>query len=161
MTTFHQPPYQADGLYDPSYEHDACGVALVARLDNTATREVVDKALMALENLEHRGATGADSKTGDGAGILTQMPDAFLREQVGFELPELGRYAVAMCFLPTNPSVRGKIEELLELNVRVEGQEVLGWRDVPIDEDYVGTTANRTRPYIRQLFDAARGVCED
>ena len=77
MTTFHQPPYQADGLYDPRYEHDACGVALVARLDNQATREVVDKALMALENLEHRGATGADSKSGDGAGILTQMPDTF------------------------------------------------------------------------------------
>src|SRR5215213_1422003 len=160
MTTFHQPPYQADGLYDPRYEHDACGVALVARLDNTSTREVVDKALMALENLEHRGATGADSKSGDGAGILTQMPDAFLRGQVEFELPEVGRYGVAMCFLPTNPAVRAKIENLLEVNVRVEGQQVLGWRDVPIDEEYVGSTANRTRPFIRQLFVAAPDECE-
>src|SRR5215213_5999295 len=160
MTTFHQPPYQADGLYDPRYEHDACGVALVARLDNTSTREVVDKALMALENLEHRGATGADSKSGDGAGILTQMPDVFLREQVEFELPEVGRYGVAMCFLPTNPAVRAKIENLLEVNVRVEGQQVLGWRDVPIDEEYVGSTANRTRPFIRQLFVAAPDECE-
>jgi glutamate synthase (NADPH/NADH) large chain/glutamate synthase (ferredoxin) len=160
MTTFHQPPYQADGLYDPKYEHDACGVALVARLDNEATREVVDKALMALENLEHRGATGADSKSGDGAGILTQMPDAFLREQVDFELPEAGRYGVAMCFLPTNEAIRAKIEALLELNTRVEGQEVLGWRDVPFDEEFVGSTANRTRPVMRQLFVGARGVCE-
>jgi glutamate synthase (NADPH/NADH) large chain/glutamate synthase (ferredoxin) len=157
MTTSHQPPYQADGLYDPRYEHDACGVALVARLDNHATREVVDKALMALENLEHRGATGADSRSGDGAGILTQMPDAFLRGEVDFELPEPGRYGVAMCFLPTNPSVRAKIQDLLELNVRVEGQEVLGWRDVPIDEEHVGVTANRTRPVIRQLFVGAGG----
>src|SRR4051812_3590546 len=160
MTTFHQPPYQADGLYDPRYEHDACGVALVARLDNQATREVVDKALMALENLEHRGATGADSKSGDGAGILTQMPDAFLREEVDFELPPVGGYGVAMCFLPTNAAVRTKIEALLELNTRVEGQEVLGWRDIPIDETFVGSTANRTRPVMRQLFVAARGDCE-
>ena len=160
MTTPLQPPHQADGLYDSRFEHDACGVALVARLDNEPTREVVEKALGALENLEHRGATGADARTGDGAGILTQMPDAFLRSQVGFELPEPGRYAVAMCFLPTNPAVRAKIEALLEHNVRAEGQEVLGWRDVPVDEEFVGTTANRTRPYIRQLFVAARGACE-
>jgi glutamate synthase domain-containing protein 1 len=159
MTTFHQPPYQADGLYDPRFEHDACGVALVARLDNQATREVVDKALMALENLEHRGATGADSKSGDGAGILTQMPDAFLREEVDFELPPAGAYGVAMCFLPTNPAVRAKIEGLLELNVRVEGQEVLGWRDLPLDEEHVGSTANRTRPCMRQLFVGAKGDC--
>ena len=159
MTTFHQPPYQADGLYDPRYEHDACGVALVARLDNQATREVVDKALMALENLEHRGATGADSKSGDGAGILTQMPDAFLREEVDFDLPPAGTYGVAMCFLPTNPAVRTKIEALLELNVRVEGQEVLGWRDLPLDEEQVGSTANRTRPCMRQLFVGAKDEC--
>src|ERR671927_146046 len=114
MTTSSKPPYQADGLYDSRYEHDACGVALVARLDDVKTRDVVDKALLALENLEHRGATGADARTGDGAGILTQMPDAFLREAVDFELPAVGRYGVAMCFLPTNEAVRAKIEALLE-----------------------------------------------
>jgi hypothetical protein len=121
---------QAAGLYDPRYEHDACGVALVARLDDRPTRQVVDMALSALANLEHRGATGADARTGDGAGILTQLPDAFLRAVVPFELPARGRYAVASVFLPTDRVRREKLEALLELNVRVEGQRVLGWRDV-------------------------------
>jgi glutamate synthase domain-containing protein 2/glutamate synthase domain-containing protein 1/glutamate synthase domain-containing protein 3 len=153
--TFASTPPQASGLYDPSYEHDACGVALVARLDDRPTREVVDKALLALENLEHRGATGADPLTGDGAGILMQMPDAFLRGVVDFELPARGKYGVAVCFLPRNLELRTKLEELVEHTARVEGQRVLGWRDVPIDEEHVGSTANRTRPHIRQFFVAA------
>jgi glutamate synthase (NADPH/NADH) large chain/glutamate synthase (ferredoxin) len=148
-------PPQADGLYDPRYEHDACGVALVARLDNRPTHQVVDQALTALENLEHRGAAGADKHTGDGAGVLVQMPDRFLRSVVDFELPEPGRYGVAMCFLPRDAARRDKLEALLERNVRIEGQIVLGWRDVPIDEAHVGSTANATRPEIRQLFIAA------
>ena len=104
-----QPP-QADGLYDPRFEHDACGVAMVARLDNRPTHEVVDRALVALDNLEHRGAEGADIRTGDGAGILVQMPDAFLRAAVEFDLPPLGDYGVVQCFLPTDPTRREKIE---------------------------------------------------
>jgi len=146
------PPPQAAGLYDPRYEHDACGVALVARLDNVACHDVVDLGLKAVENLEHRGATGADSRTGDGAGILLQMPDAFFRAVVDFELPDRGRYGVAVCFLPTNEYRRAKLEELLELNVRVEGQRVLGWRDIPVDLDHVGKTADETRPVMRQLL---------
>src|SRR4051812_23622149 len=153
MTIFHLP--QADGLYDPRYEHDACGVAMVARLDNAPDHGVVDRALTALENLEHRGAEGADIRTGDGAGILVQLPDAFFRAVAGFELPEAGRYGVAMCLLPRDPARRRKLEELLELNVRIEGQRVLGWRDVPVDEDHVGDTANRARPFMRQLFVGA------
>ena len=145
-------PPQADGLYDPRYEHDACGVAMVARLDNVPGHDVVDKALEALDNLEHRGAEGADVRTGDGAGILLQLPHAFFRATVDFELPEPGRYGVCVCFLPRDEVHRRQIEELLELNVRVEGQRVLGWRDVPIDEDHVGDTANASRPHIRQLF---------
>jgi glutamate synthase domain-containing protein 2/glutamate synthase domain-containing protein 1/glutamate synthase domain-containing protein 3 len=143
---------QADGLYDPSYEHDACGVAMVARLDNKPDHTVLVKALTALDNLEHRGAEGADVRTGDGAGILTQLPHAFFRGVVDFELPEPGRYGVAMCFLPRDPAVRAKIQQLVETNVRVEGQRILGWRDVPIDERFVGETANRARPHISQLF---------
>src|SRR3954471_22711476 len=155
LMTFHTKPPQADGLYDPRYEHDACGVAMIARLDNEPRHEVVDKALTALDNLEHRGAEGADTKTGDGAGILLQVPDAFFRGACEFELPPAGQYGVGVCFFPTDDVRRAKLEELLELNVRIEGQEVLGWRDVPVDEDHVGGTANQTRPYIKQLFIGA------
>src|SRR4051812_25835941 len=144
--THHTQPPQADGLYDPAYEHDACGVAMVARLDDAPTHEVVQRALEALDNLEHRGAEGADVRTGDGAGILTQLPHEFFRGVVDFELPEPGRYGVAVCFLPRDPDLRRKVEHLLELNVRVEGQHVLGWRDVPVDLDHVGETADRSRP---------------
>jgi glutamate synthase domain-containing protein 2/glutamate synthase domain-containing protein 1/glutamate synthase domain-containing protein 3 len=155
-------PPQADGLYDPTYEHDACGVALVARLDNVPTHDVVEKGLRAVENLEHRGATGADPRTGDGAGMLLQMPDRFFRASVDFELPPLGRYGVAVCFLPTDAQRRGKLEDLLELNVRVEGQHVIGWRDVPIDTDHVGETADETRPVMRQLLvEAGPGFQND
>jgi len=145
-------PPQADGLYDPTYEHDACGVALVARLDNVPSHEVVEKGLQAVENLAHRGATGADPRTGDGAGMLLQMPDKFFRATVDFELPPLGQYGVAVCFLPTDPERRGKLEDLLELNTRVEGQHVIGWRDVPVDTEHVGDTANESRPVMRQLL---------
>ena len=89
---------------------------------------------------------------GDGAGMLLQMPDAFFRAIVDFELPPLGRYGVAVCFLPTDDKRRGKLEDLLELNVRVEGQHVIGWRDIPIDAEHVGETANETRPVMRQLL---------
>jgi glutamate synthase domain-containing protein 2/glutamate synthase domain-containing protein 1/glutamate synthase domain-containing protein 3 len=146
------PPPKADGLYHPRYEHDACGVALVARLNNKPVHEVVEKGLQAVENLEHRGATGADARTGDGAGMLLQMPHAFFRASVDFELPDPGRYGVAVCFLPTDPARRSKLEALLELNVRIEGQRVLGWRDIPVDTDHVGETADRTRPVMRQLL---------
>ncbi|MEA2323520.1 MAG: glutamate synthase large chain, partial [Solirubrobacteraceae bacterium] len=154
-------PPQADGLYDPSFEHDACGVAMVARLDNDATHEVVERALEALANLEHRGAEGADVRTGDGAGILVQMPDAFFRGVVDFDLPEAGRYGVGMCFLPRDETHRAKLEQLIERNVRAEGQVLLGWRDVPIDEAHVGDSANASRPHIRQVFVGAGPGYED
>src|SRR3954447_11540897 len=153
---------QADGLYDPRYEHDACGVAMVARLDNQPDHGVIDRALTALDNLEHRGAEGADIRTGDGAGILVQVPDAFFRAVVDFELPPPGQYGVAVCFLPRDAAQRRKIEQLLELNVRIEGQKLLGWRDVPVDLEHVGDTANASRPQIRQLFiGAGAGFAED
>ena len=158
----HTKPPQADGLYDPRYEHDACGVAMIARLDNRPGHDVVTKALTALDNLEHRGAEGADTKTGDGAGILMQLPDAFFRGVCDFELPPTGQYGVGFCFFPDDPERRGKLEQLLELNVRIEGQQVLGWRDVPVDEQHVGDTANRSRPFMRQLFvGAGAGFTDD
>jgi glutamate synthase (NADPH/NADH) large chain/glutamate synthase (ferredoxin) len=149
-----QPP-QAVGLYDPRFEHDACGVGMVARLDNVPTHEVVTRAITALENLEHRGATGADPCTGDGAGILMQMPDELLRAVVDFELPPAGRYGVLMCFLPTDDVTRARLEALLERIVQDEGQRLLGWREVPIDEQHTGEVAAACRPVIRQLFVGA------
>ncbi len=160
MTMMLKPP-KADGLYDPRFEHDACGVAMVARLDNVPSHDVIIRALEALDNLEHRGAEGADVNTGDGAGIVVKIPDAFFREVCPFELPEAGGYGVGVCFLPRDPALRRKIEELLELNVRVEGQRVLGWRDVPVDAGHVGETADRSRPHIRQLFIGGREGLRD
>ena len=158
---FSRIPAHAEGLYDPRYEHDACGVAMVARLDNEPRHDVIVKALEALDNLEHRGAEGADVRTGDGAGILVQLPHAFFRGVVDFELPAPGRYGVAMCFLPRDRALSARIEALLELNARVEGQRVLGWRDVPVDESHVGDTANASRPVVRQLFIEAGPGFED
>jgi glutamate synthase (NADPH/NADH) large chain/glutamate synthase (ferredoxin) len=146
---------RAAGLYDPRYEHDACGVGLVARLDNQPTHEVIERAITALENLEHRGAAGADPRTGDGAGMLIQMPDEFFRAVSGVELPERGRYGVAVCFLPSDSAERSELEQLLERTATAEGQRVLGWRDVPVDPEHVGTTAGAARPLIRQLFVGA------
>jgi glutamate synthase domain-containing protein 2/glutamate synthase domain-containing protein 1/glutamate synthase domain-containing protein 3 len=149
-----QPP-RAVGLYDPRYEHDACGVGMVARLDNEPTHEVITRAITALENLEHRGANGADPHTGDGAGILIQMPDELLRAVVDFELPARGAYGVLMCFLPTDDDARASLEALLERTVEAEGQRLLGWRDVPIDVQHTGEVAGGCRPVIRQLFVGA------
>jgi glutamate synthase (NADPH/NADH) large chain/glutamate synthase (ferredoxin) len=135
---------------------------MVARLDNTPTHEVVTRALAALENLEHRGASGADPLTGDGAGILMQMPDELLRAVAGFELPSLGAYGVFMCFLPTDGSARARIEALLDRTVSEEGQRVLGWRDVPVCPEHTGVTAAACRPVIRQLFvGSADGLEQD
>ncbi len=149
-----QPP-KAVGLYDPTFEHDACGVGMVARLDNLPTHEVISRAITALENLEHRGANGADPGTGDGAGILMQMPDELLRAVVDFELPPAGAYGVLMCFLPNDPDVRERLEALLERSVQELGQRLLGWRDVPINVEETGEVAAACRPVIRQLFVGA------
>ena len=158
MTSHTMQPPKAVGLYDPRFEHDACGVGMVARLDNQPTHEVIRRAITALENLEHRGATGADPCTGDGAGILMQMPDELLRAVVDFELPPLGRYGVLMCFLPTEPAARQSLEALLEQTVTAEGQRLLGWRDVPVREEHTGEVAAACRPVIRQLFVGAEGA---
>ncbi|KNX37276.1 glutamate synthase large subunit [Luteipulveratus halotolerans] len=146
---------QAEGLYDPAQEHDACGVAMVATMRGSAGHDIVDHALTALRNLEHRGATGADPAVGDGAGILTQVPDAFLREVVDFDLPEAGSYAVGLAFLPTDPDSQWHIGEQLDVLAAEEGLRVIGWRDVPTDPTLVGQMALDTMPVFRQVFVAA------
>jgi glutamate synthase (ferredoxin) len=147
------PPKQ--GLYDPRHEHDACGVGFIVDLRARASHDLVQKALQILRNLEHRGACGCEANTGDGAGILLQMPHRFLAGQcqtLGIHLPEPGHYGVAMVFLPTNPADRLRCEQLFEQVVRREGQRVLGWRDVPTDNSRLGPTARAGQPCIRQLF---------
>jgi glutamate synthase (NADPH) large chain len=141
------------GLFDPSYEHDACGVAFVARLGAPASHETISRALWALENLEHRGAAGADPDSGDGAGILVGVPDAFLRAEVGFELPEPSGYGVAVCFLPRVDGDRAR--QRIEGVVEDEGQRVLGWREVPVVDEACGTSARAVAPRIEQLFIGA------
>jgi glutamate synthase domain-containing protein 2/glutamate synthase domain-containing protein 1/glutamate synthase domain-containing protein 3 len=154
-------PPGAAGLYDPSYEHDACGIALVAKLRGEASHAVVEKALDALEHLEHRGAEGADPSTGDGAGILLQLPDTFMRAVAGVELPPPGLYGVGVCYLPTDPERRTELAALIEETVAAEGQRVLGWREVPVDERHVGTTAGAAAPTIRQILIGAANSIVD
>ncbi|MDQ1489243.1 MAG: hypothetical protein QOJ23_1757, partial [Actinomycetota bacterium] len=143
------------GLYDARYEHDGCGVALVARLDGLPSHEAVRRGLTALANMEHRGAEGADADTGDGAGMLVQIPDRFFRAVADFPLPEAGRYAVAVCFLPTDDRRRQTLEWLLVEKLTDVGLEILAWRDVPVRPEAAGRVARTTAPVIRQLFVAA------
>jgi glutamate synthase domain-containing protein 2/glutamate synthase domain-containing protein 1/glutamate synthase domain-containing protein 3 len=138
-----------------------CGVGLVARLDARACHETIARALTVLANLEHRGAAGADADTGDGAGILLQLPDAFLRASVPWELPRPGRYGVGVCFLPQLGRRRAELEQLLEETVAAEGQVVLGWRDVPVRPGEAGRQAGLFAPVIRQLFVGAADDVDD
>jgi glutamate synthase domain-containing protein 2/glutamate synthase domain-containing protein 1/glutamate synthase domain-containing protein 3 len=149
---------ERSGLYDAAYEHDACGVAFVARLDGRASHETVRRALQALSNLEHRGASGADADSGDGAGIMIQLPDALFRASVA-GLPSPGRYGVGAFFLPLDESRRAELEALVERTVGDEGQRFLGWRDVPVDLSQAGTVAAGVAPCIRQaVIGAADGL---
>jgi glutamate synthase domain-containing protein 2/glutamate synthase domain-containing protein 1/glutamate synthase domain-containing protein 3 len=148
-------PPQAAGLYHPENEHDACGVAFVAKLTDAPDHGVVDRALYALENLEHRGAAGADPTTGDGAGILLQLPDGFFRAVAGFELPPAGRYGVGVCFLPHDEALRDRLVAQVERAIADEGQRVLGWREVPVDPEHVGVVAGKAAPLIRQVLIGA------
>ncbi|WP_406144397.1 glutamate synthase large subunit [Streptomyces anulatus] len=140
------------GMYDPRNEHDACGVGFVATLTGVASHELVEQALTVLRNLEHRGATGSEPDSGDGAGILCQVPDAFLRAETPFELPEAGSYAVGIAFLPSDDSTEAvrTIEEI----AAQEGLKVLGWRDVPVTPALLGNGARATMPEFRQVFVA-------
>lgn len=142
----------AQGMYNPAFEKDACGLAMVATLRGHAGHDIVQLALEALRNLEHRGAIGSDAGTGDGAGILTQMPDAFLREVVDFDLPPAGEYAAGMAFLPLDETARGEIKAGVEGIALSEGLTVLGWRDVPTEQEHLGKLAHDARPAFEQLF---------
>ncbi len=153
----HRNRFHRQGLYEPTCEHDACGVGFVVDIDGVARHEIVEQGLRVLENLSHRGATGADKDTGDGAGILIQVPDAFLRgqcETLKIRLPAAGAYGAGMFFLPRDPARRAACEAVVEKTVREEGGAFLGWRDVPVDPSVLGARARREQPFIRQAFAA-------
>ncbi|MFH0921923.1 MAG: glutamate synthase large subunit [Fibrobacterota bacterium] len=162
MNDFH-PPLTANaagvrkavGLYNPAYEHDSCGVGLVARIDGVPCHSVIEDGLQVLINLEHRGAKGGDKRTGDGSGIMVRIPDAFFRRELAVRkiiLPSAGNYAAAMIFLPSQKKLRAVCEEVFERIVIEEGGAFLGWRDMPFNESALGDLARSTQPGIRQAF---------
>lgn len=143
------------GLYDPQFEHDACGVGFVANIKGKKSHEIVEQALTVLANLDHRGAVGCEHNTGDGAGILLQMPDAFLRKvcaPLGIRLPEPGEYGVAMLFTSPKATERNSARHIMERIIAEEGVQIIGWRDVPTDNSTLGDTAKAGEPMVRQLF---------
>ncbi|MEV0732079.1 glutamate synthase large subunit [Polymorphospora sp. NPDC050346] len=155
-----RPGGPAQGLYDPTFEHDACGVAFVADLNGRRSHAVVAKGLSALCRLDHRGARGAEHNTGDGAGIMLQVPDEFLRDVVDFPLPPAGQYATGLAFLPDDDEAAARAATILNKYALVEGAEILGWRDVPVNPDDLGETALAARPRIRQVFLAAERLTD-
>ena len=156
---------QRQGMYDPSFEHDACGVAFLATLTGMPSHRIVADALTALRNLEHRGATGSEPDSGDGAGILIQVPDAFLRQSVDFALPAAGAYAVGIAFLPQEAEGIAEVKAVVDEIASDEGLTVLGWRPLPTDASMIGRTAASVMPTFEQLFvshpSGASGIALD
>ncbi|NLF40596.1 glutamate synthase large subunit [bacterium] len=143
------------GLYDPQYEHDSCGVGFVAHLDATPHHDLVEQAIQVLANLEHRGAVGGDKATGDGAGLLLQLPDVFLRRAcagLNVKLPGPGDYGAGMLFMPRDAALARRCRAAVENAVDAEGCSVLGWRDVPVDNTHLGEFSRSTQPGIAQVF---------
>ena len=156
------PPKQ--GLYDPQFEHDACGVGFLVNIKGKKSHKIIKDALTILLNLDHRGACGCEANTGDGAGILIQMPDKFLRkacEAVKIKLPKYGEYGVGMVFLPQDKTERRNCEKIFEQIVAEEGQALLGWRTVPTDNSSLGNTAKAVEPVMRQIFIAKNPAITD
>ena len=152
------------GLYDPRFEHDACGVGLVADIKGRRSHDIIDKGIEALVNLGHRGAAGADRETGDGAGVMIQMPHEFFAKEaarLGVDLPDAGDYGVGTVFLPRGADERTRCERIIEHTIRKEGCRFLGWRDVPVNPDAIGELAKRSMPPIRQFFVGAPSANAD
>jgi glutamate synthase (NADPH) large chain len=154
----------AQGLYHPAREHDACGIGLYASINNIPSHAIVESGLTILQNLEHRGAVGADPKAGDGSGIMVQLPHQFFAEEaerLRFKLPAAGEYAVGYLFMPREAQPRQEIERIWRETAIEEGLRVIGWRDVPVDDSVLGVTVKKTEPWHRQLFIAAGPTIKD
>ena len=154
---------RAQGMYDPAYEHDSCGIGFVASIRGQKSHEIIRQGIQVLINLTHRGACGCDPETGDGAGVLIQIPhEFFVREcaQLGISLPQPGEYGIGMCFLPVEKHARLKVEGVLERIMLEEGLTVLGWRDTPVEGNGIGRVARASQPYIEQIF-VGRGTGMD
>ena len=146
---------EAQGLYDPAKEHDACGVGFVANMHNAKSHDIVEMGLEILLNLDHRGATGADPKAGDGCGMLLQIPHDFFvgkAKENGFTLPAAGAYAIGVMFLPRDEEGRRAIHAIITETIAAEGFPLLGWRDVPVDPSVLGESVVPTEPKTRQVF---------
>jgi len=147
------PP--AQGMYDPAYEKDACGVGFIANMDGTKTHDMIQDALNILVKLTHRGACSCDNKTGDGAGILIQIPHEFYNEETDFELPEPGRYGTGIVFLPKEPVAKAWIMKTFEEVSAANGEPFLGWRELPVDQTVLGEIAAASEPSMMQIFIAS------
>jgi glutamate synthase (NADPH) large chain len=152
---------EESGLYDQSMEHDACGVGFVANIDGTRSHDIVEEGIRVLCNLEHRGAVGADGKTGDGAGMLVQIPHRFYEKVCRFELPKEGSYGTGIIFLPTDDARSRRVEKLTDAAVRAAGGTLLGWRDVPVNPDCLGEMARDIMPGIKQVFVSFAGLSDE
>jgi glutamate synthase (NADPH/NADH) large chain len=155
---------EQQGLYDPRQERDACGVGFVAHIKGKQSHDMILQGLQILENLTHRGAVGADPLAGDGAGILLQIPDQFLRDEMGWgeiQLPPAGEYGVGMLFLPRDAAARAACEKIIEEKIADEGQQLLGWRDVPVDSSGLGESVKKVEPVVRQVFIGRGRNCAD
>ncbi|CUH95144.1 Ferredoxin-dependent glutamate synthase 1 [Propionispora sp. 2/2-37] len=157
-------PLQKQGLYHPEFEHDSCGMGFIVNIKGNKSNRILKQALTALKNLSHRGGTGSEPNTGDGAGILLQIPHTFMKKvcrMSGFDLPGNGAYGVGMVFLPTDGRLRHHYETCLETIIAEEGQKLLGWRDVPTNTAGIGKTARECMPYIRQIFIGRSNALND
>src|SRR5262249_7158529 len=157
------PPKQ--GLYDPQFEHDSCGVGFIVHMKGKQSHSIIEQGLTILVNLDHRGAVGAEVNTGDGAGILMQTPHKFLKKVAaaqGITLPERGQYGVGNIYASPDPKVRAQGRQIFERLVASEGQRVIGWRDIPTDNATLGNTAKSVEPFMQQVFiERGPGFADD
>ena len=140
------------GLYNPSFEHENCGAGFICSLEGKKTNDIISKALNILTCLEHRGAVSSDGRTGDGAGILIEIPNNFFKKECKFELPEFKEYAVGMVFLPPKKNQLNYCVDIFEQEIKRQGLNILGWRDVPVNSKVVGAIASQSQPNIKQVF---------